>query len=100
MGWAQPGHRLLAERIGAFFGRLIVPVDFVPGAAERIDGTLPEVLYRAFLADAITRSERAAGRGAIATELDGWIAAAWTRAQGRHRRDRRGARRLADAPRS
>ena len=80
-GGHSQGTDSLAERIGAFFGRLIVPVDFVPGAAERIDGTLPEVLYRAFLADAIARSERAAGRGAIATELDGWIAAAWTRAR-------------------
>jgi hypothetical protein len=56
-------------------------VDFVPGAAERIDGTLPEVLYRAFLADASARSERAVRRGAVATELDGRLTAAWTRAR-------------------
>ena len=80
-GGHSQGTDSLAERIGAFFGRLIVPVDFVPGAAERIDGTLPEVLYRAFLADAFTRTKRAAQRGAIATELDGWLAAAWTRAR-------------------
>ena len=80
-GGHSQGTDSLAERIGAFFGRLIVPVDFVPGAAERIDGTLPEVLYRAFLADAVTRTERAARRGAIAAELDGWLVAAWTRAR-------------------
>lgn len=80
-GGHSQGTDSLAERIGAFFGRLIVPVDFVPGAADRIDGTLPEVLYRAFLADAIARSELAARRGAVATELDAWLAAAWTRAR-------------------
>jgi hypothetical protein len=80
-GGHSQGTDSLAERIGAFFGRLIVPVDFVPGAAERIDGTLPEVLYRAFLADASARSERAVRRGAVATELDGRLTAAWTRAR-------------------
>jgi hypothetical protein len=80
-GGHSQGTDSLAERIGAFFGRLIVPVDFVPGAAERIDGTLPEVLYRAFLARAIARSERAVRRGAVPTELDGWLVAAWTRAR-------------------
>ena len=80
-GGHSQGTDSLAERIGAFFGRLIVPVDFVPGAAEQIDGTLPEVLYRAFLADAITRIDRAARRGAVATELDGRLVAAWTRAR-------------------
>ena len=80
-GGHSQGTDSLAEAIGAFFGRLIVPVDFVPGAAQRIDGTLPEVLYRAFLADAMARIERAARRGAPATALGGWLAAAWTRAR-------------------
>lgn len=80
-GGHSQGTDSLAEAIGAFFGRLIVPVDFVPGAAQRIDGTLPEVLYRAFLADAIARTERAVRRGATATALDGWLAAAWARAR-------------------
>jgi hypothetical protein len=80
-GGHSQGTDSLAERIGAFFGRLIVPVDFVPGAAARIDGTLPEVLYRAFLADATAQSERALRRGAVATDLDGWLNAAWTRAR-------------------
>jgi hypothetical protein len=80
-GGHSQGTDALAAAIGAFFGRLMVPVDFVPGAAERIDGTLPEVLYRSFLADAVGRSERAAQRGAIPSELDGWLAAAWTHAR-------------------
>ena len=80
-GGHSQGTDPLAEAIGAFFGRLIVPVDFVPGAAERIDGTPPEVLYRAFLADAVARSERAARRGVRPTEFDGRLIAAWSRAR-------------------
>jgi hypothetical protein len=80
-GGHSQGTDPLAEAIGAFFGRLIVPVDFVPGAAQRIDGTLPEVLYRAFLADARSRAERAAHRGAAPVLLDGWLASAWSRAR-------------------
>lgn len=80
-GGHSQGTDALAESIGAFFGRLIVPVDFVSGAAERIDGMLPEVLYRAFLADAVARSDRAARRGAIPSPLDAWLSAAWCRAR-------------------
>jgi len=72
---------LLAEAIGAFFGRLIVPVDFVAGAAERLDEAVPEVLYRAFLIDALARHASAVRRGAPRTRLDAWIAAAWKRAR-------------------
>jgi hypothetical protein len=71
----------LAEAIGAFFGRLIVPVDFVSGAATRIDATPAEVLYRAFLLDAITRHRASAHRLAAPSELDSWVRAAWARAQ-------------------
>lgn len=71
----------LAEAIGAFFGRLIVPVDFQPGAAERIDATLAEVLYRAFLIDYLDRHVRALRRGAPQTGLDARITTAWLRAR-------------------
>ena len=71
----------LAEAIGAFFGRLIVPVDFVRGAATRIDAVPPEILYRAFLAQAVTRSGRSARRVATPTDLDAWLRAAWARAE-------------------
>jgi hypothetical protein len=71
----------LTAAIGAFFGRLIVPVDFVPGAERRIDATPPEVLYRAFLADHRERARLAAQRGTATTDLDGRIAAAWARAR-------------------
>lgn len=71
----------VAAGIGAFFGRLIVPVDFVPGAAVRIDAVLPEVLYRAFLIDGIRRSAPVARRGTEPTALDDWLTTAWARAR-------------------
>lgn len=71
----------LSAGIGAFFGRLIVPVDFVPGAAAKIDAVLPEVLYRAFLIDGIRRSTLVAHRDARRTALGDWFAAAWARAR-------------------
>jgi len=39
----------LADEIGAFFGRLMVPVDYQPDAEARIADTDPEALYAAFL---------------------------------------------------
>lgn len=66
----------LAPAIGAFFGRLMVPVDFVPGAEERLDGTLPEVLYRAFLEDAARRRPTAPPRDADHAAPDRWLGAA------------------------
>jgi len=59
-----------------------VPVDFVDGAATKIDALLPEVLYRAFLADAVGRAAAAARRGAPPTDLDTWLRAAWSQALG------------------
>jgi hypothetical protein len=70
----------LAEAMGAFFGRLIVPVDFVAGAAERIDALSPDVLYRAFLIDVLDRDRRAARRGATPTPLHDWLLGAWRHA--------------------
>ena len=67
----------LATAMGAFFGRLIVPVDFLSGAAEKIDALAPEVIYRAFLIDVLARERRAARRGATPTRLDEWLRAAW-----------------------
>ncbi len=39
----------LVDEIGAFFARLMVPVDYQPGAEARIADTEPEALYAAFL---------------------------------------------------
>jgi hypothetical protein len=80
-GGHSQGTDELAEAIGAFFGRLVVPIDFVPGAAQRIDALPPGVLYRAFLADGLRRAAAAEHRGADRAGLGGWLAAAWSRAR-------------------
>ena len=80
-GGHSQGTDSLAGAIGAFFGRLIVPVDFTPGAATRIDAVPPRVLFTAFLRDAVNRRHAAAERGVDASELDRWLAAAWARAR-------------------
>jgi hypothetical protein len=80
-GGHSQGTDSLAGEIGAFFGRLIVPVDFTPGAAARIDAVPPNVLFAAFLRDAAVRRSSAAQRGIEPTELDRWLAVAWARAR-------------------
>ena len=71
----------LAQAIGAFFGRLIVPINFLPGAATRIDALPPAVLYRAFLADGLGRAAAAERRGVERAGMGSWMAAAWRRAR-------------------
>lgn len=80
-GGHSQGTDSLAGAIGAFFGRLIVPVDFTCGAAARIGGVSPKVLYAAFLADEVRRRHAAAEHGVEPTALDDWLAAAWARAR-------------------
>lgn len=80
-GGHSQGTDALTEAIGAFFGRLMVPVDFAPGAAQRIDALLPAVLYRAFLIDAHARALQMRNHGATETPLDMWLAAALSRAR-------------------
>ena len=82
-GGHSQGTDSLAEAIGAFFGRLIVPVDFAPGAAARIDAAAPEVLFIAFLVDSVRRRTAAKLRTREPSELDRWLEAAWARWRGR-----------------
>jgi hypothetical protein len=55
--WAghSQGMDLLADEIGSFFGRLMVPIDYQPDAESRVDTAEPEVLYAAFLMHAERR---------------------------------------------
>lgn len=73
----------LAGAIGAFFGRLIVPVDFEPGAEWRLATTPAEDLYAAFLRDRTTPATRA--RRATGTDegdpLNAWLRTEATRVQ-------------------
>ena len=50
-GGHSQGADALAGEIGAFFGRLIVRVDYLPGGEARIAAEPPTSLYSAFLAD-------------------------------------------------
>jgi hypothetical protein len=72
-GGHSQGADELAGEIGAFFGRLIVPVDLRPGAESRIDGLPPEVLYAAFVLDLSARLASARAHGSSWSELDGWL---------------------------
>jgi hypothetical protein len=45
----------VADEIGSFFGRLMVPIDFQDGAEARIAETEPAALYAAFLQHSAAR---------------------------------------------
>ena len=61
-GGHSQGSDALAGEIGAFFGRLIVPVDYVPGGEARLAAEAPEHLYTAFLRDMVARRREATRR--------------------------------------
>jgi hypothetical protein len=44
-----------ADNLGAYFGRLMIPVDYAPGFEGRAARADPVALYAAFLADAMAR---------------------------------------------
>ena len=76
-GGHSQGTDALTLAMGAFFGRLIVPVDFQPGAAARIDAAPPKVLFAAFLCDAIGRRATTSHILGDPSDADRWLAAAW-----------------------
>jgi hypothetical protein len=63
----------LASEIGAFFGRLIVPVDYTTGAERRLTDAEPEVIYAAFLAWADARLDRIAATSGLRGDVGRWI---------------------------
>lgn len=73
----------LAGEIGAFFGRLIVPVDYVTGAEARVTGEPAAHLYAAFLRDADARHREALGRrfGPVGPGHGGGFLGPWLRAE-------------------
>ena len=80
-GGHSQGTDPLTLAMGAFFGRLIVPVDFQPGAAARIDAAPPQVLFGAFLCDSVGRSSGSSRLLDDTTDLDRWLRAEWARAR-------------------
>jgi hypothetical protein len=54
-GGHSQGWDLGADAVGAFFGRLLVTVDYVPGFEERLAHATPLTRYAAFIQDAERR---------------------------------------------
>jgi hypothetical protein len=77
-GWDEGG-----EQLGAFFGRMILAVDYVPGFEERLATAQPLARYAAFLADAV---ERYRASRPLRERTGAWplLAAAATRLAGDH----------------
>jgi hypothetical protein len=75
--WAGHSQGLdpLAAEIGAFFGRLMVPVDFTPGAEARLAATPPLVLYAAFVRHGHERHAASAPFRRAEDALSRWISA-------------------------
>lgn len=72
-GGHSQGTDWLAAAIGAFFGRLIVVVDFRRGAEARLAATPPLVLYAAFLAQEVPRREEIVRRHGLRHGTAQWI---------------------------
>jgi hypothetical protein len=75
-GGHSQGTDPLAAEVGAFFGRLIIPVEEIPGVEARLGATPPLVLHAAFVRDLderVTRERRASrATGAVADPLGSW----------------------------
>ncbi len=72
-GGHSQGADPLAGQIGAFFGRLMVPIDFEPGVEARVSSTPPRVLYAAFVRQARARLAAASRRSAAEPRFEGWL---------------------------
>ena len=81
-GGHSQGADPLAGEIGAFFGRLMVPVDFEPGAEEALAATAPGVLYAAFIHHARRRLAASAAFRRTEPRLERWMTGEATRLSG------------------
>jgi hypothetical protein len=81
-GGHSQGTDALAGEIGAFFGRLIVPVDYLPGGEARIAAEEPSCIYAAFLMDRTAHDGRV-GASDDRDPLIGWLHAEATRVRTR-----------------
>ena len=85
-GGHSQGSDALAGEIGAFFGRLIVPVDYLAGGEARLAAEPPEHLYAAFLRDTMARRRDATRRvdPDRGIQLRSWTSAETARIRGVH----------------
>jgi hypothetical protein len=63
----------LADEVGAFFARLMVPVDYQEGAEARIADADPEALYAVFLEHTLERIRRSPRLRDADPSLAGWF---------------------------
>jgi hypothetical protein len=68
-----------ADAVGAFFGRLMVEVDFTPGFEARLAGAAPVTRFAAFVRDALARRASRHGASQLDEGLDRLVAAEGTR---------------------
>ena len=73
--WAghSQGADSLVDEIGAFFARLMVPVDYQPEAETRIAGADPEALYAVFLAHSLDRLHHSRRLREADPHTAGWL---------------------------
>lgn len=76
--WTDPG----AESLGAWFGRLLLAVDYVPGFERRLADADPLSRYAAFLADTVARYRATTSMRVAYSDL-------WTLLSGEDRRLRK-----------
>jgi hypothetical protein len=69
----------LTTEVGAFFARMKVPIDFVPGAEALVAAATPRTLYCAFIQHARERLSQARGL----RESNRWLAE-WSSREGQH----------------
>jgi hypothetical protein len=62
----------MTDEVGAFFGRIMIPVDFEPGAEQAIGAAGPLALYAAFVLDALSRFAGTRRRAAAEPEMARW----------------------------
>lgn len=97
--WAghSQGLDALTDEVGAFFGRLMIPIDFTPGAERLVGLAGPLVLYAAFVEDAWFRFGSTRRRRAAEPQLAGWARRERRRLGSEHRAAVDGACRLLEA---
>jgi hypothetical protein len=84
--WAghSQGVDSMADEVGAFFARLMVPVDYQPGAEARIAAADPEALYAVFLQHSIERLHRSRRLRDADPGTAGWLEREGRRVAGDH----------------
>lgn len=73
--WAghSQGVDSLVDEIGAFFARLMVPVDYQPEAEARVAATDPEALYSVFVGHSVARLHRSRRLREADPRTAGWL---------------------------